>query len=180
MTLNSPLKPLKRNVAKRTRAPLSDKALSLWGKVPGHLSCRAMMEKVLLTSRPGLVDRRNSGSHRDMDIHSFTRSARVVADRLPEFVCLGYAQGGRSGCADALFTKRTRNRLRAGHVSHNRRSEYSQRRSLCLWPFVRGSRQTARPGRSNGGYDTLPGSRRHLPGHGDTGAVTGKRSQNGR
>ncbi|HAG1966920.1 TPA: triphosphoribosyl-dephospho-CoA synthase CitG [Salmonella enterica] len=93
MTLNSLLKPLERDVAKRTRAPLSDKALSLWGKVLGRLSCRAMMEEVLLTPKPGLVDRRNSGSHRDMDIHSFTRSAQAVADRLPEFVCLGYVQG---------------------------------------------------------------------------------------
>ncbi|ECG5862908.1 triphosphoribosyl-dephospho-CoA synthase [Salmonella enterica] len=35
-----------------------------------------MMEEVLLTPRPGLVDRRNSGSHRDMEkpVHHGTGS----------------------------------------------------------------------------------------------------------
>lgn len=90
MTLNSPLK---LHVAKQAGTPLSDKTLVLWGEALGRLSCRAMMEEVLLTPKPGLVDRRNSGSHRDMDRHSFARSARAVADGLPEFVYLGYAQG---------------------------------------------------------------------------------------
>lgn len=93
MTLNSPLKLQKSDIAKRVRAPLSDRALALWGEALGRLSYRAMMEEVLLTPKPGLVDRRNSGSHRDMDSHSFARSARAVADGLPEFVYLGYVQG---------------------------------------------------------------------------------------
>lgn len=76
-----------------TSASLSDEQLALWGKALGRLAHRAMMEEVLLTPKPGLVDRRNSGSHRDMDRHSFARSARAIADGLPEFVS-GLRAGG--------------------------------------------------------------------------------------
>ncbi|GKX58685.1 triphosphoribosyl-dephospho-CoA synthase CitG [Leminorella grimontii] len=90
---SSSLSKLKSDIAEEASAPLSDKTLALWGEALGRLSYRAMMEEVLLTPKPGLVDRQNSGSHRDMDSRSFARSARAVADGLPEFVYLGYAQG---------------------------------------------------------------------------------------
>lgn len=52
-----------------------------------------MLEEVLLTPKPGLVDGRNSGSHQDMDLHMFIRSARAVSRCMTEFVRLGYDLG---------------------------------------------------------------------------------------
>ena len=43
----------------------------------------------MLTPKPGLVDRRNSGAHRDMDIHTFLASARAIAPWWPRFVEVG-------------------------------------------------------------------------------------------
>lgn len=74
-------------------APLKEVPLFRLGKMLARLAHRAMVEEVWLTPKPGLVDRHNSGSHRDMNLHTFLRSARVVADRLPEFVCQGYRLG---------------------------------------------------------------------------------------
>ena len=39
------------------------------------LCCRALLYEVLVTPKPGLVDRSNAGSHDDMDIFSFAASA---------------------------------------------------------------------------------------------------------
>lgn len=105
MSSSSPLRLKQKPKSSSASFPLSDKALALWANALGRLSYRAMMAEVLLTPKPGLVDRRNSGSHRDMDSHSFARSARAVADGLPEFVYLGYAQGDVPA-AQALFSLR--------------------------------------------------------------------------
>ena len=42
------------------------------------LACRALLYEVATTPKPGLVDRANSGSHRDMDIFSFQASAAAL------------------------------------------------------------------------------------------------------
>lgn len=44
-----------------------------------HLAHRSLLREVLLTPKPGLVDRRNCGSHRDMDLSSFLASAHAIA-----------------------------------------------------------------------------------------------------
>jgi triphosphoribosyl-dephospho-CoA synthase CitG len=41
-----------------------------------------LMEEVCATPKPGLVDLRDSGAHRDMDAHTFFRSAEAVAPHL--------------------------------------------------------------------------------------------------
>ena len=38
-------------------------------------ACRALLYEVNVTPKPGLVDRNNNGSHRDMDIFTFADSA---------------------------------------------------------------------------------------------------------
>lgn len=42
------------------------------------LATRALLEEVAVTPKPGLVDRANSGSHRDMDFSSFQASASAL------------------------------------------------------------------------------------------------------
>jgi triphosphoribosyl-dephospho-CoA synthase len=54
----------------------------------------ALLAELMLTPKPGLVDRRNCGAHRDMDLQTFLASARAIAPWWPRFVELGYA------CAD--------------------------------------------------------------------------------
>lgn len=43
------------------------------------LATRALLNEVCITPKPGLVDRANNGSHRDMDIFTFIASAAALA-----------------------------------------------------------------------------------------------------
>ena len=43
------------------------------------LATRALLEEVAVTPKPGLVDRANSGAHRDMDFFSFQASAAALS-----------------------------------------------------------------------------------------------------
>lgn len=47
-------------------------------KIAASLACRALLYEVCTTPKPGLVDRANSGSHRDMDIFTFMNSASAL------------------------------------------------------------------------------------------------------
>jgi triphosphoribosyl-dephospho-CoA synthase len=49
----------------------------------------ALVAEYELTPKPGLVDRRNTGSHRDMDLTSFARSAAAIRPYLADFVVEG-------------------------------------------------------------------------------------------
>lgn len=44
----------------------------------GETAQRALLFEVAATPKPGLVDRRNSGAHRDMDMHTFLASAAAL------------------------------------------------------------------------------------------------------
>ena len=48
-------------------------------KAVADLASRALWDEVCTTPKPGLVDRANSGSHRDMDIHTFRASIEALA-----------------------------------------------------------------------------------------------------
>ncbi|SFN85230.1 triphosphoribosyl-dephospho-CoA synthase [Formivibrio citricus] len=51
----------------------------------GALAHEALIREVELTPKPGLVDRRNAGSHRDMDLQTFHASAAAIAEWFPVF-----------------------------------------------------------------------------------------------
>ncbi|WP_127958254.1 triphosphoribosyl-dephospho-CoA synthase CitG [Serratia microhaemolytica] len=53
------------------------------------LAFQALLVEVNLTPKPGLVDRNNSGAHRDMELGHFYRSARTIAAWLPRFIRQG-------------------------------------------------------------------------------------------
>ena len=53
------------------------------------LALRATLDEVSTTPKPGLVDRNNSGSHRDMDIFTFTASAAALAPYWEECIKIG-------------------------------------------------------------------------------------------
>ena len=52
---------------------------------------RAVLTELVLTPKPGLVDRRNCGAHHDMDFQTFLASARAVAPWWRRFLDKGYA-----------------------------------------------------------------------------------------
>ena len=52
-------------------------------------ACRSMMYEVCITPKPGLVDRDNNGSHKDMDIYTFIDSSAVLAPYFRDLVMTG-------------------------------------------------------------------------------------------
>ena len=55
----------------------------------GSMAVQALLDEVATTPKPGLVDRRNSGSHTDMDIFTFQASASALAPYFSECVRIG-------------------------------------------------------------------------------------------
>ena len=62
---------------------------------------RALLYEVSTTPKPGLVDRLNSGSHRDMDFFTFLDSSAALSPWFREMFCLGWNSAGRP--AEELF-----------------------------------------------------------------------------
>lgn len=60
----------------------------------GKLAVRSLLEEVCTTPKPGLVDRRNTGSHRDMDLAMFHRSAEALEDYFAECARIGMETAG--------------------------------------------------------------------------------------
>ncbi|MDD3250994.1 MAG: triphosphoribosyl-dephospho-CoA synthase CitG [Lachnospiraceae bacterium] len=61
----------------------------------------ALMAEVSATPKPGLVDRHDSGAHKDMNYDTFAASAAAIAPYLTQMACMGYRWEGKS--REALF-----------------------------------------------------------------------------
>ena len=66
------------------------------------LACRAMLWEVLVTPKPGLVDRENSGAHSDMDVFTFAASAAAITPYLRDAYLLGCRHSDRVQLLTAL------------------------------------------------------------------------------
>ena len=66
----------------------------------GSLALEAMLLEVSATPKPGLVDRNNSGAHKDMDFFTFMKSAASLAGSFMEFSQEGFT-GGRENIPPA-------------------------------------------------------------------------------
>ena len=62
----------------RTRVMLETAVTRFESRRIAQLACRALLYEVAATPKPGLVDRANSGSHKDMDFFSFQASAAAL------------------------------------------------------------------------------------------------------
>jgi triphosphoribosyl-dephospho-CoA synthase len=69
--------------------PCAIRACPLSTEQIGQFAYQALLAEVRLTPKPGLVDQRNTGAHRDMDLGTFERSADAIAPWLPRFVTEG-------------------------------------------------------------------------------------------
>ncbi len=66
------------------------------------LALKSILFEVLITPKPGLVDRLDSGIHGDMNIYTFAASASTLPFYLLSFLKIGYSH---SGSQEDLFTK---------------------------------------------------------------------------
>ena len=66
---------------------------TITAKEIGSLALEAMLFEVSATPKPGLVDRNNSGAHKDMDFFTFMKSAASLAKSFVEFSQEGFAGG---------------------------------------------------------------------------------------
>ena len=57
----------------------------------GSLAIRALYRELALSRKPGLVSPTDSGSHQDMDFHTFMRSLESLRDYFPEITRVGAA-----------------------------------------------------------------------------------------
>ncbi|MDC7785063.1 triphosphoribosyl-dephospho-CoA synthase CitG [Rhodoplanes sp. TEM] len=71
------------------RGPHSGAAVAPLAAALADLVVDALLREVMLTPKPGLVDRRNTGSHRDMDVATFEASAAALRPGFAGFVTLG-------------------------------------------------------------------------------------------
>ena len=77
----------------KTREILQE-AVDEWDRrEAARLACQALLYEVAITPKPGLVDRENSGSHRDMDFFTFQASAAALQPYFAQCVRIG-RQGG--------------------------------------------------------------------------------------
>ena len=62
----------------------------------GSWAVQSLLDEVCTTPKPGLVDHRNSGSHRDMDIFTFIASASALAPYFEACVRIGQDTAGEA------------------------------------------------------------------------------------
>ncbi len=70
-------------------------------KIISELAVASLLQEVNTTPKPGLVDKNNSGSHRDMDIDSFIRSANALGHYFAE--CFDIGDATRALPPDEVF-----------------------------------------------------------------------------
>ncbi len=64
--------------------------LPLLFKYIAQIAQKAMMGEVLLTPKPGLVDKNNSGSHHDMDYFTFSATTCALGNTFQKMIKAGY------------------------------------------------------------------------------------------
>ncbi|MDO4267371.1 MAG: triphosphoribosyl-dephospho-CoA synthase CitG [Eubacteriales bacterium] len=58
---------------------------------------RALMAEVSATPKPGLVDKKDSGAHRDMDFHTFEASTEAIVPHLESMFAMGHSWSSSDG-----------------------------------------------------------------------------------
>lgn len=84
-----------------TKSIITEYFFCLDSKTISALVTRALLDEVCVTPKPGLVDRANSGSHKDMDIFTFTSSAAALAPYWE--TCVEIGQKTAAGLPEVTF-----------------------------------------------------------------------------
>lgn len=72
-----------------TQRIISEYFFSIDCKRFADMATDSLLQEVDTTPKPGLVDRRNCGSHRDMDLHTFVKSAHTLTPYFHQCVEIG-------------------------------------------------------------------------------------------
>lgn len=78
------------DVWNRTNEILTEAVLQHDSYVVASIAVKALLFEVLTTPKPGLVDRRNNGSHKDMDLFTFSSSASILFPYFKKAYSLGW------------------------------------------------------------------------------------------
>ena len=78
----------------KTDALLQDALWQQDARRIGALAVKSLLYEVCVTPKPGLVDRRNSGSHRDMDIFTFMESCAALQPYFTDCARIGMETAG--------------------------------------------------------------------------------------
>lgn len=78
------------DVWNRTNEILTEAVLQHDSNAVAAMAVKALLFEVLTTPKPGLVDRRNNGSHTDMDLFTFSSSASVLFPYFKKAYSLGW------------------------------------------------------------------------------------------
>lgn len=73
---------------------MEDNKVDFWSLKLSTLAEQALLTEAILTPKPGLVDAKDTGSHKDMDIHTFILSATAFKESFAELVKLGFTYNG--------------------------------------------------------------------------------------
>lgn len=73
-----------------TRKIITEHFFSIDRNLFANLATDSLLEEVYTTPKPGLVDRRNNGSHTDMDVHTFAKSAHALTPYFYQCVNIGH------------------------------------------------------------------------------------------
>lgn len=82
---------------------LTTKMKTTTSKTIGRLALEAMLVEVSVTPKPGLVDRENSGAHRDMGFFTFLKSAAGLRNAFDQFARAGFRAGRKCLTPPGLF-----------------------------------------------------------------------------
>lgn len=99
----------------RTDALLTEALRDDIARETARLACQALLYEVNATPKPGLVDRANSGSHRDMDIFTFARSTPALHPYFARCAEIGFDTAD-SPAPDAFRALRSPGRLAEGDM----------------------------------------------------------------
>lgn len=91
------------DLQKRTKEILEAAVLEEDRRFVSQLAQQALLYEVAVTPKPGLVDRENNGSHRDMDFFTFQRSALVLGPYFES--CYEIGVETRQGHAQTTFAQ---------------------------------------------------------------------------
>ncbi len=85
----------------------------------GTLALEAMLVEVSVTPKPGLVDRNNSGAHRDMGFFTFLRSAASLRSCFEKFAEAGHVGGMKNFSPNEIFSYIRKIGIESEHIMFN-------------------------------------------------------------
>lgn len=90
----------------RTREIIEEALADEDAKTAAALACRALLYEACTSPKPGLVDRINNGSHKDMDIFTFMNSSSALWPYFKNCVRIGRKTAGQDGAETFALLRR--------------------------------------------------------------------------